>query len=468
MKKLSLLTALLLCMAVFGLGQTSQDYNILIEDLEFQPGVTIDININVYVNEHATNMADHGKIFAIEGMAHTANCWKPFAEALFEVENPALEINEFYAIDMPGRGGSGVPEGYNPASGDDFKLADMYMEDFICVIRKSIAYLNDVYSVRPNTIMGHSLGGLEVIKFQELLVQEGSNLRKELGIKNAILLAPAIPAPIDWAFLSAGAGQLIPLAHESDELGWILDIPYYQWPFFFFTNTCCYFPPAMVPGAPGPSIVLANGYNSIEVAPLLFHMAGLPFNILPGFVGPTHHPYRPRISAERGIFMPKHGVELTIIADEFDRMMHPDEEMALYKHLTNDKHGNGVHVIEGEETCHDTHISDPHAVAALFNKPYFFKSIEAGEADESYINTLTIMPNPASGNVNIDFILKEDAEVSLGIFDARGTLVNNCDNAFYTAGHHRLDINLESLPAGLYFCKLQINNTIEVKKLVVK
>jgi hypothetical protein len=166
--------------------------------------------------------------------------------------------------------------------------------------------------------------------------------------------------------------------------------------------------------------------------------------------------------------MPRHGVQLTIIADEFDRMMHPDEEMALYKHLTNDKHGNGVHVIEGEETCHDTHISDPHAVVALLNKPYFFKSIDAGENEKSYVNTLTIMPNPASGNVNIDFSLKEDAEVSLGIFDARGTLVNDCDNSFYTAGQHRLNINLEGLPAGLYFCKLQSNNMIKVSKLVVK
>lgn len=253
------------------------DYNIMIEDLEFQPGVSIDININVYLNEHASNMADHGKIFAIEGMAHTANCWKPFAESLFEEENPALENNEFYAIDMPGRGGSGLPEGWNPASNDEFKLADMYMEDFVAVLRKSITYLNEVHDVRPNTIMGHSLGGLEVIKFQELLVQEGSNLRKELGIKNAVLLAPAIPAPIDWAFLSAGAGQLIPLTHESDELGWILDIPYFQWPFFFFTNTCCYFPPAMVAGAPCPPTVLANAYNSIEVASLLFHMTGLYF-----------------------------------------------------------------------------------------------------------------------------------------------------------------------------------------------
>jgi hypothetical protein len=59
------------------------DYNILIEDIQIEPGVTIDINLNVYVNENAQNWGNEGKIYAIEGMSHTANCWQPLAEALF-------------------------------------------------------------------------------------------------------------------------------------------------------------------------------------------------------------------------------------------------------------------------------------------------------------------------------------------------------------------------------------------------
>ena len=165
-------------------AQTSMDYNILIEDIEFQPGVTIDINVNVYVNENAHNWANHGKIFAIEGMGHTANCLKPLAEELFN-NPPQTEINEFYAIDMPGRGGSGLLEG------DDFLLEDMYIEDFLEVIQGAIAYLNNELNVFPKTIMGHSLGGLEVIMLQNKLLDEGTNLKRKFGIKNAVLLAPA-------------------------------------------------------------------------------------------------------------------------------------------------------------------------------------------------------------------------------------------------------------------------------------
>ena len=82
--KILFVTALSLCMAFFVNAQTSMDYNILIEDIEFQPGVTIDINVNVYVNENAASWSNQGKIFGVEGMAHTANCLKPFAEKLFE------------------------------------------------------------------------------------------------------------------------------------------------------------------------------------------------------------------------------------------------------------------------------------------------------------------------------------------------------------------------------------------------
>lgn len=476
MKRLTTLIAVFALLAFTAIqlrGQTSMDYNIMIEDLEFQPGVTIDININVYVNENATNWANHGKIFAIEGMAHTANCWKPFAEKLFERSNPELEINEFFAIDMPGRGGSGLPEGWNSLSNDEFKLADMYLEDYVSVIRQSIHYLIDEHNVRPNTIMGHSLGGLEVILFQDMLVKEGTNMRKELGIKNAILLAPAIPAPLTWSFLGIGSAQLIPFAWDSPEYGWILDIPFYLWPWNFFTNTCCYFPPgnpygytpSMVPGAPNAATVLANGYNSIEAGPLLFHMAGLPITILDPN---THHPTRPRVTAEEGIFTLRHGVELTIIADEFDKMMHPDEEMALYEYLTNNKHGNGLHVVEGEETCHDTHISDPHAVVALLNKPGFFKSLTKKEDGPAIASTLSIIPNPANDNVNINFMLDEDACVGLGIYDSRGALVMSSAEAAYDAGDHRISLDIGSLPPGMYFCKLQNNGGTIVKKLIIQ
>jgi hypothetical protein len=371
--KLRLVATMLACgLAMMALAQSKTDYNVLIEDIEFQPGVTIDINVNAYVNEGATK-SGAVQIFAIEGMAHTANCWIPFAQELFTQGLQGNAVSEFFAIDMPGRGGSGFPQGFNPVSGTNFKLADMYLEDYLAVIRAAIHHLNAMPGVQIDIIMGHSLGGLEVILLQDLLISEGSNIRQEFGIKQAILLAPAIPAPLPWGFLGGGAAQLIPMAMDHPDHGWILNIPYTIWPWLFFTNTCCHFmpgnpwgyPPSMVPGAPTPAQVLANGYNSIEAGPLLFHMAGLPFAILDPA---SHHPTRPRVGANPGIFGPQHGVVLTIIAEEFDKMMTPEEEAANYEYLTGDTQAKRLIVILGEDTCHDTHISDPHKLVQALNQ----------------------------------------------------------------------------------------------------
>jgi enterochelin esterase-like enzyme len=359
MKKLvkMVATAMLCSFMLLSVAQPSMDYSILIEDIEIQPGVTIDINVNVFVNENAQSWSNTGKIFAIEGMAHTAQCWKPLAEQLFSSTDPAMEINEIYAINLPGRGGSGLPQG------DGFLFEDMYLEHNLIMYEAVLTYLNDIHGVFPRNIMGHSKGGLEVILLQDKLTKQGTNLKEQFGINRALLLAPAIPAPLDWAYIDSGGSQnLLPYAVYQPETGIILNLPYTLWPFLFFTNTCCYFPPNMVPGAPTPAEVLANGYNSIEAGPILFQLSGM--------TPPPPYPFKERPEVYPGIFMAQHGVHLTIIADEFDRMMTPAEETNLYLYLTNDATLANMKTVLGEETCHDTHISDPHAVTELITLPF--------------------------------------------------------------------------------------------------
>ncbi len=447
-------TALLLCTVLFMNAQPSMDYNILIEDIEFQPGVTIDIDVNVYVNENATNWANHGKIFAIEGMAHTANCLKPLAEELF-LNPPQMEINEFFAIDMPGRGGSGLPEG------DDFLLEDMYIEDYLEVIQGAIAYLNNELNIFPNTIMGHSLGGLEVILLQNKLIDEGTNLRKKFGIKNAVLLAPGIPAPLDWAYINGGgsAGLYAYIDYFTPEYGTVLNLPFYAWPFAFFTNTCCYSAPNMVPGAPSPAEVLANGYNSIEPAPLLLQISGA--EIPPGLP----YPYKPRKEADPGIFIPKNGVQLTIISDEFDKMMTPAEEMELYEYLTGDHKHKRLFEVLGEETCHDTHISDPHAIAALLNKPSIFKS-SVDDEQELTNDQINIYPNPVEGKTTLSYFVPADVPVKIRLFNSAGMEIEMLMDEQKIAGNHQIQFETDQYPAGIYVVTLNIGGNIITQKMI--
>lgn len=348
------------CFIFAAMAQPSQDYNILIEDIEFQPGVTIDINVNVFVNENAESLANTGKIIAIEGMAHTGQCLKPLAEALFENSDPAMEVNEFFAIDSPGKGLSGLPQG------NDFLLEDLYMEDYMNIFFGVISHLNNEMDIYPRTIMGHSLGGMMVLKLQDTLVKQGTNLKEQYGITNCILLAPGIPAPLEWSFIGSPQAQALfdYVEYFTPEYGTILNLPPVAFVYSLFTNTCCYFPPNTVPGAPTPAEAEALGYVGIEPALLLLQASGTP--IPP----PLPYPTKPRIAANPGIFMAQHGVQLTIIADEFDRMMSPAEETALYQYLTNDATLANMKTVLGEETCHDTHISDPHAVSELITLPF--------------------------------------------------------------------------------------------------
>jgi hypothetical protein len=100
--------------------------------------------------------------------------------------------------------------------------------------------------------------------------------------------------------------------------------------------------------------------------------------------------------------------------------------------------------------------------------PYFFKSGEEVEDNMQYINSMSLLPNPATDKVNVNFTLQEDASVSLGVFDSRGAEVLHITDNFYTEGEHQLSISLESLPPGLYFCKLQSNESSIVNKLIVQ
>ncbi|MCB2222368.1 MAG: T9SS type A sorting domain-containing protein [Bacteroidetes bacterium] len=440
--------------------EAPEDYSILIEDIEFQPGVTIDINVNVYVNENATNWADHGKIFAIEGMAHTANCMKPFAEALFTSGNPANHFNEFYAIDMPGRGGSGLPEGLN-ALGQPFLLDQMYIEDYLEVIQGAIAYLNDEMGVHPNTIMGHSLGGLEVILLQQKLIDEGTNLRKAYKFKNAVLLAPAVPGPLDWAYINGGgsAGLYDYIDYFTSEYGTILNIPYYIWPIPFFSNTCCYFPPNTVPGAPTPEEVLANGYKGIEPAPLLLQISGSPIpSGLP-------YPYKPRPEVDPNIFAAKNGVQLTIISDEFDRMMTPAEEMVVYEYLSGDMKHKRLKVVLGDETCHDTHISDPHALVELLDSPVYFKSAISDE-NVSIQTYLSVFPNPVKDEATLHYALSADDHVNISMFTISGSKLSTVVNAYQTRGTHEVLLETQNLKPGMYILKLNTGQVHQTVKLL--
>lgn len=76
---------------------------------------------------------------------------------------------------------------------------------------------------------------------------------------------------------------------------------------------------------------------------------------------------------------------------------------------------------------------------------------------------VTIFPNPASDNVNISFDLPIDSEVKVYLLDSQGKLVKTdvIENA-----STETEMNLQDIPAGVYYLRLIKGNLSNVYKVV--
>jgi flagellar hook assembly protein FlgD len=89
------------------------------------------------------------------------------------------------------------------------------------------------------------------------------------------------------------------------------------------------------------------------------------------------------------------------------------------------------------------------------------KSILATEVNEKVEieNSITLSPNPASTNINIELSLEKDAVVSLDIYDVNGNRVVNICSRYLAGGTHSFAWNMlnsrnQKVSYGVYFAKL--------------
>jgi enterochelin esterase-like enzyme len=78
----------------------------------------------------------------------------------------------------------------------------------------------------------------------------------------------------------------------------------------------------------------------------------------------------------------------------------------------------------------------------------------------------SIYPNPFKGSTTFTYKLNESSKVKLQVFNNLGLLVAECVNEFQQNGEQNVTWNAESLPAGIYYCRLQAGNQIRSVKIV--
>jgi hypothetical protein len=84
-------------------------------------------------------------------------------------------------------------------------------------------------------------------------------------------------------------------------------------------------------------------------------------------------------------------------------------------------------------------------------------------------NSLTIYPNPADSEISINFSLPEPSDVGISIINYMGQLVlQNSDKKKLDSGSHTIKVLVESLSKGVYLARININNRVFVKKVIIK
>lgn len=98
------------------------------------------------------------------------------------------------------------------------------------------------------------------------------------------------------------------------------------------------------------------------------------------------------------------------------------------------------------------------------NTPY---NAPTGINDVVEATTMTLMPNPNNGKATLGFDLKENAAVSVNVYDISGRLVSNVANTDFAIGTQKINISLNEVNNGIYFVRVNAGTTTTTLKMVV-
>ncbi len=301
------------------------------------PGTYVDVQTDVLDNP---TPGPGRTILMVHGLVHTGNSFRPLANELFCHPPAGGRIKRILLLNMPGRGGSGLPYGPNAVP-----YGDLTLENYTAVLIQALINYN-YYNIAPSVVIAHSMGGLVVQMSQEALIQNGSSL-KNLGVNKVTLLGSSSPGNLPDPFLEDGNGLfLLSLYTVQDPIrGNIASVDPGSFLTFFFTTDLNN---SFVPGTPSLSDVVNLGYKADEAYGASLQTLGTA-NL------------RPTIRANA--FRNK-GTTIRVVFGAMDPFNSLPRQQALYKLLTGDSTYSGVKIIDTPDSVHDQHMSNPAAVAA--------------------------------------------------------------------------------------------------------
>jgi len=79
-----------------------------------------------------------------------------------------------------------------------------------------------------------------------------------------------------------------------------------------------------------------------------------------------------------------------------------------------------------------------------------------------------VYPNPVKDNLTVVYTLENENNVRISLFSVNGELIRLLYNDNCNLGVHKLTYFLGNLMAGVYFIRMECNNTIEMRKIIIE
>ncbi len=96
----------------------------------------------------------------------------------------------------------------------------------------------------------------------------------------------------------------------------------------------------------------------------------------------------------------------------------------------------------------------------------FINSHGIAEEKESMLTTFKLFPNPFRDKVSISYFVPEKANVKLVVRDSAGREVAKIIDRIEDSGVKKIDWNTKNIPSGVYFCRLAIENSETIRRIL--
>ncbi len=97
----------------------------------------------------------------------------------------------------------------------------------------------------------------------------------------------------------------------------------------------------------------------------------------------------------------------------------------------------------------------------------YSNEVEVSVTGPKTFNLAQNYPNPFNPTTTISFTVPQSGKVKLAVYNLLGQEVAVLVNGVVTEGFHQVEFSAKSLPTGAYFYKLQSDNSVQIKKMLL-